>query len=160
MTVEERIEKLEQKLSRAQIVNRVLFVAGIGLLLVTWFFASGTSTAQNKMQDVIYAKSLILHDENSKPRIILGSTNGETRLHLFDENGIIRAGLAITNNGVGLILHDENSIPRINLCALNNGSGLTLSDKNGNPLVMLSVAKDVPGLLLIDENNKPIWQAP
>ena len=111
MTVEERLEKLEQKLSHAQIVNRVLIVAGIGILLVMWLFASGASTAQNIVHDEILAKKFVVVDENGMPCIGLGASDIGRVLGLFDENGKPRILMSAANDGSMLALIDENGKP-------------------------------------------------
>jgi len=87
MTIEERIEGLEVKLARARLINRLLAVLGIGVLLVIWFFSSGTPTAQEKFMDEVRAKRFVLVDENGKTRAGFSVFNEGTLLLLNDKDG-------------------------------------------------------------------------
>ncbi|MFC1528727.1 hypothetical protein ACFL5B_02335 [Candidatus Latescibacterota bacterium] len=167
MTIEERFEKLEHKLARAQFINRLLAVLGIGVFLGMWFFAPGTLTAQNKVQDEVRAKKFVLEDENGKiragltvteygPTLVMSDDNSklrawlsvnkdESRFTLYDENGKRRTMLATTGDCASFTLFDENDMHRVGLSVNEYGPGLALSDENGKRRVMLLGSKDRTG---------------
>ena len=112
MTIEERFEKLELKLARARLINRMLGVLGIGIFLVIWLFASNTPTAQeNDIFHEIHAKAFVLKDENGFNRAILTMVGNGPTLELYDENGTVRAELSVVENAPYLGLFDENFKP-------------------------------------------------
>ncbi len=134
MTIEERFDKLELKLTRARFINRMLVVLGVGVLLVLWFFASGTLTDQDKVIDEVRTKSLTLVDDSGKPWASMGGDYGRVLL-FFGENGNPRTWLSTTPV---MLMFDENRKPRIRL----------------------SVEEDGPSLLLYNEDGSVIWEAP
>ena len=94
MTTEDRLEKLERELSRANRRNRCL-LAVVGLAVVglglAWAWNKTTATAQGQgaaaAPKVIRAKEFILQDANGKLRAVLSVEKGEPGLHLYDEKG-------------------------------------------------------------------------
>ena len=109
MTIEERVEKLESKLSFTRFINQLLAILGIGVFLVICFFPSGTPTAQeNGVFHEIHAKAFVLKDENGLNRAILTMLGDGPTLELYDENGTVRAELSVIENSPYLGLFDEN----------------------------------------------------
>ena len=109
MTTEERLEKLERKLSRIQAINRLLTVLGIGVVLVIWFFASGTPIAQeNGVYHEIHAKAFVLKDDNGLNRAILTMSGDCPVLYMFDEIGTALVELSACENTPYLGLFDKN----------------------------------------------------
>ena len=109
MTIEERLDKLEQKLARAQFINRLLAVLGIGVLLMMWLFASGTPTAQEKVLDEVKVQQFIVVHDNGNNRAILAATELGPGLALADKNGTLRAGLTVSDDGPILSLFDQET---------------------------------------------------
>ena len=108
MTIEERLEKLELKLARAQFINRLLVVLGIGVFLVLWFFSSKIPTAQEKVMDEVRTKRFIVVDDNGIQRVFLGVIEDVPGLAMFDENGNYHVDLIVTEDGPRMALSDEN----------------------------------------------------
>lgn len=109
MTIEERVEKLELKLTRARFINHLLAVLGIGVFLLVWVFASGTPTAQeNGVFHEIHAEAFVLKDENGLNRAILTMSGDCPVLYMFDEIGTALVELSACENTPYLGLFDEN----------------------------------------------------
>ncbi len=132
MTTEERFEKLEQKLARARIINRLFILFGIGVLLVMWFFAT-----QGKVIDEVRAKQFTLVDENGNPWASMGGKYGQS-LFFNDKNGNLRIWLSTHGTGPVVLMFDENKHPRVDLRV----------DKDGQP-----------SLSMLDNNYSVIWKA-
>lgn len=137
MTTEERLDKLEQELARANRRNRwlmtVVGLAIVGLALAgTWTPTTGVVQAEaaGTTPKVIRANEFIVEDENGRTRAKLGMTDAP-RLALFDENGKERATLRLERNVPSVLLFDENSKNRVQLCTDEDGAGVFLRDENG-----------------------------
>jgi len=114
MTIDERLENMEQELGHAKcrtrwLMGMVLLLTGVlvvpAVLDMTafWVRAQGAGTVQE-----IRANKFVLVDENGKPRAELAMDKGRPLLVLWDENGKPRAGLVVTKLGPSLELNDEN----------------------------------------------------
>ena len=109
MTIEERVEKLEQKLTHARLINRLLSVMGIVIFIVIWFFSSGIPIAQeNGVYHEVHAKAFVLKDENGLNRAILTMSGDCPVLYMFDENGTSLIELSACKNTPYLGMFDEN----------------------------------------------------
>jgi hypothetical protein len=161
MTTEERLEKLERELARANRRNRWLLasvvLAIVGLSLAwTWPKTIAIALAQGAeaAPKVIRANEFILEDVNRKPRAGLAVDKDGANLSLYDENGEPRASLGATKDGAKLSLYDENGKGGVMLGATKDGADLSLYDENRKPRAILSVPKDGARLSLYDENGK------
>ena len=130
MTIEERLEKLEQELARAKRRNRHLLVfalvaAGVAVLAAAWIGTPGKVLAENgaKAPNVVRANGFILEDADGKSRATLVASKDGPALRLFDENGKVRATLTALKDGPGLCLFDENGKFRATLGALKDDAG-------------------------------------
>ncbi|MFC1485469.1 hypothetical protein ACFL55_00400 [Candidatus Latescibacterota bacterium] len=139
MTIEERLEYLEQELASLKEANEVR------------------------------AKKFVLEDDNGEIRALLGFFDGSTGLAFYDENGIPRIGLGIETglffadeeNDVHLMLGPaskpylqlsaENA--EINLFMSSVGSHLEFKDEKGVSRVILGKLGVQPTLFLYDEND-------
>jgi hypothetical protein len=107
MTVEQRIEKLEQEVERLSAVRVVeatsLRLVGIPML--------GLSDEQGKPRAVLALNEdgtgLVMSDEQGRPRTILALGASGSMLTLRDEHGEVRAGIALTKSGPRLAIYDE-----------------------------------------------------
>jgi len=160
MTIEERVEKLELKLDRARFINLLLGAIGIGVLLVLWFFASGTPTAQEKVMDEVLVKQFIVVNDNGIKRAFLELEEDVPGLALFDENGTYRADLLVNDEGPKLTLFNENGNRQALLAVTESGTSLSLCDEKGKSRAGLGVFKDGPILFLFDETGSVLWQVP
>jgi len=109
MTIEERFEKLEMKLARARVINRMLVVFGVGLFLVLSFLEPGTPTAQESaIYREVHASAFVLFDENGFVRANLTMVGDGPTLELYDEIGTVRAELSVLGNAPYVGLFDKN----------------------------------------------------
>ncbi len=115
------------------------------------------------------AMGLQIHEENKKPRVILGVVNDRPILHLADENGRTRAELIVLSNDTpALSFYDYDSgrdVGRKFLAWLGvsrHGSvTLALVDRKEQSEAQLSVPDGgLPRLHFIDKEGKVIWRAP
>ena len=111
MTTEERLEKMERELARANRRTRWL-LAGVVLAIVglslAWTWTKTTAIAQAQglgtTTKVIRANEFILEDENHKPRASLAVDKDGANLSLYDENRKPRGMLSVNKGGAGLRL--------------------------------------------------------
>lgn len=165
MTIEERLEKLEEELSRAKRRNRCLLVALVlcfGLSGVAWFFVPRASFAQDPADapSEVYAHRFVLVDDNSRHRaeLTMGTGNlgsSKVSLVLFDEQRKARAELGLDRMGPQLSLSDENGATRASLNSYPGvGAFLSLGDKKGNERTTLWSEEDCSRLVLRDEKKQ------
>jgi len=115
MTTEERLEKLERELTRANRCNRWLLagvVLAAGLLALAWTWTQSTAVAQAQGAEtapkVIRANKLVIEDEKGKIRVILSVNKDGASLALDDENGKTRASLNVYKDRPSLTLSDAD----------------------------------------------------
>ena len=182
MTVEERVEKLENALARAKRRSRMLLagvlVAGAVGVIVASLAGIPAEAAPDKggVHKVVRAEKFEVVDQKGKTRAILAAYKPGPALMLYDEDGKERAGLAVGDNGPRLVFWDEKGKARTGLVAQKGGPALELYDakgtlragmalEKGEPAVMLydakgtlragmAAIKDGPGLALWDEKRK------
>lgn len=128
MTTEERLEKLEQKLSRVRRRNRWLFGTVILCLGIGLAFCAFRPAA---VQRDILANQFILVDAYGKLRASLTVRAEGPMLALYDEKGDLRAGLAVDAEGPGLALLDEKGEGRASLAVRAEEPALALYDEKG-----------------------------
>jgi len=172
MTIEQRVEKLEQELTetkaqaaRAKRRNRCLLAAGglcLAIGLVAWAFGAGELLAQPAAPTAkeVRAKRFVVEDANGKSRAMLTVNKDDPGLALLDKNGKPRATLIVGKRGAGLVLWNKNGKSGVMLSLSNDQPALMLSDAKGKTRAALNVNKDGAGLLLIDAKGKIIWGAP
>ncbi|MCD6218084.1 hypothetical protein J7L05_09535 [bacterium] len=112
MTVEERIERLEKML--------------------------GASSGQADIKDEIWAKKLVITDEDE----------------------VIRAMLTVVDDEPGLVIFGKDGNPRVMLTDYEGEPSLTLRDNNGEVRAKLCIFKDEPGLSLRNKNGEIIFNLP
>jgi hypothetical protein len=157
MTIEERLEELERKVTRAQFVNRMLVILSIVVVLAIWFFTSCSLTAKKIVLDEIRAKQFIVVDKNGKIRAKLCMLNDSPSLYLTDENGKKRFELNVFDIvGPSLSLCDKKEKARIFMGVGDDNSMtcLRLIDENRNDRLSLTLLNAEPSLELRDENHK------
>ena len=161
MTIEERLEKMEKKLRRSN-----MLLVGVVLLAVLAITLGAASHKQ-----VIAASAFNLVDENGKIRAALGMRNEVPGVRLFDENGRTRASLAADNNGASLALIDENNNPRACLVVFKDGPGLMLFDVDKKLRAILgrtriakpngeAISFPESSVLLFGADGTMLWGAP
>jgi hypothetical protein len=106
MTIEERLEKLEQELALLK-------------------------KASAPRSRAISANTFLVVDQKGKTRGALTMIEDRVGLVLFDTNGKPRVRLAVRKEGPMLRLQDENGNPRAMLTVFKNGPGLQLMDEKG-----------------------------
>lgn len=154
MTTEERLEKLEQELSRAKrrsrwLLGAVLLMAGglvvPGVLEMTAFQgrAQGARMAQE-----MRANKFVLVDENGKLHAELAMYKGSPILLLWDGNGTPRAALVVSEHGPSLMLNDEKGNPRF---VAGTTSTVTPDGK--------TIPYPESSLILFGPDGKAIWSA-
>jgi len=157
MTTEERLEKLENELSRVKRRNRWLLMGAglcLGIGLAAWAFGPGAALAQPAVAvpKEVRANSFVLEDANGKNRAALVvSKSGVAVLCLIDENGKARAALSGDVNGPGLRLFDEKGMCRSMLYVDMEGAWLDLRDEKGAPRATLYSDAKGPALILSEE---------
>jgi hypothetical protein len=163
MITEERLEKLERGLNRANRRNH-WFLVGMGLCLlivvVVCVFGLPAMTAQaaGAAPKEIRATNFILEDADGKTRAGLVMSEDGPVLRLNDEKGNMRAALYV-HDKAGLSLFDENGKTRAFLGVVQNVPIMFLYDETGNARAQLFFSdKTGPGLFLFDEkhNRLPI----
>lgn len=176
MTIEERLEKLEKELNRANRRNCRL-LAGMTLCLALaafpWIFTPQTLLAQYSVQrpKVIRAAGFVVEDEAGKARATLTVSNEGSLLGLSDEQGNIRAMLRVDKDGPLLELRDEKSKPRAQQRVNKEGPELSLRDEHYRIRATLgaTTVTTVDGkqtswpessLLLFGPDGKICWQTP
>jgi hypothetical protein len=163
MTIENRLEILEAELSRAKRWNRLLMIAAL-LSVVVMAAGIGRVTTTESVggnENAIKANAFLVVDKNGKLRATLAMDKDGPSLILADENEKPRAILAMYKKfGPTLGLRDENGELRAALAVHNVGPLLNLSDENGKPRIVMSVHKTGPLSWITDENGNSVWQAP
>jgi hypothetical protein len=160
MTIEERLESIERRLSAAKLRNRYLLI-GLAALAVGWVSMSTTGTIQAQTsENTVRAEKFELVDSQGNVRAALTETDAGPLLYLSDENGNVRVALNATDAGPGLNLWDKNEKLRVALTVLGSGTGLALSDENEKLRASLGFSDSGSWLVLKDENGRPIWSAP
>ena len=131
MTIEERLEKLEEEVSR-----------------LTALVGEGAAKE-------VRARKFVLEDENGGTCAMLGVAEDSPGLVLYDEDGKRRVVLSVSaaDNAPVLVLLDENGKARVQMTAVGDGPNLTLSDGNGKPRAGFNVSDNMPSLVLLDENG-------
>ncbi|GAH07824.1 unnamed protein product [marine sediment metagenome] len=171
MTIEERLEQVENTLARVKRRNRwlvlvILLAAGVWVVFVG---LTGDIEAQMGGEDgkTIRADSFVLVDETGKTRARLAVSKNGPSLSLYDEKGMPRVGLSMFKDGPMLNLFDEKGImPLAGLGVSKDGPKLFLCDEKGETRARVAVFKSGPGLslrpgmVLLDERGKLIWSAP
>jgi len=159
MTIEERLENMEQEMGRVKRRNRWLLGA-ILLLLGGFVFAGLSKTTVKPAQaqitgtpEEIRTKRILIEDENGNVRARLLAIKEGPSLSLWDENGKPRASLHLIKDGPSLMLLNENGKPGASLNLYKDNRFLTLYDENGKPRVSLSAYKIGSDLMLYDENS-------
>lgn len=171
MTIEERLEKLEKELARAENdltcatrargaakAGRFLAVS-LAVLLLAWVvagaFAPATARAQVPGGKVLRASAFLLEDEKGNARGALMVTKYGPALTLSDEKGPVRVWLGVIKSGVGLSLYDEKGHPRAALSLGRGEPALVLYNEKGKMRTALGGGKDGPGLVLYNKKGKP-----
>ncbi|OGV68097.1 MAG: hypothetical protein A2283_18845 [Lentisphaerae bacterium RIFOXYA12_FULL_48_11] len=126
MTIEERLQKLEQKVDA--------IIAG-------------------DPKDEIRTKVIRLVDDFGKVRAILGAGAGEPSLSMSDKNGNICAMFGVEAESAMLALTNADGKARATLCVTENMPALQLNDTNGTARAALHLCNDAPMLNLYDENR-------
>lgn len=161
MTTEERLEKLERELKRANRRNRWL-LAGvslcIGVVVVVWVFglAAMTARAAGGAVKQVRATEFILEDENGMPLASLTVIKGFPTLLMRDKTDNIVVSLSIAQAGPGLVLHNKKDKSSVAL-AVNYGEpllGLSVGDDDSKGRVALAFINGKPTLTLVDMNGK------
>ena len=132
MTIEERLEALENLVQQAGIVDKD-----------------------------IRANRFVLEDKNGNRRAELSVDKGMVNLGLHEENRKLRLLLAVDKLGPCLCLYDEKEHCRAFLRVWRDGPSLELCNEKYKKLVGITATKEEgPLVLLCDEYGKPIWAAP
>ena len=143
MTVEQRLEKLEQELATTKRRYRRLLTGGLATVSVIIALLSlMAQTRPSKVQQEVRAREFTLVNERGDIRAVLGEIDGEPGLGLFDSNGQIRVLLNMT---------ESTSRGR---------SMISLFDSRGKIRTLLSVTGDEPGLSLYDSREGLFWNTP
>ena len=175
MSIEERLEKLEAELARANRRNRwllaVVVLGAVGLPVVGLALVRrrtenppiGQAPGAGNPMKIVRANKFILEDEKGKLRAWLVVTKDGSALGLFDGNGRYRAELYASNGegGPALTLCDETGKPSAKLGATKDGPALALFDEKGTTRAGLyAFYDDGPGLRLWDAKGERVWGAP
>lgn len=159
MTIEERMARPERELAGARRTSRLLVVLLAGAMLWTWVFASGTLTAQDRVQDEVRARQFILDDGNGITRAALSMQRNEPVLALYDENNHGNLQLLLHNGVPAMNLYDAQGMRRAVLEVDEEGPYLGMSDgvlKSGMPVLGLSGVHSAPRTMLAVEKEGPV----
>jgi hypothetical protein len=153
MTIDERIEKLEQGLTRARRTNAGLLII---LCLGVAAMISGAAVEEKKTEvaKMIRAQKIMLEDEKGRPRLFLNGTGEEPGLSLADETGVVRANLLMFMEEPSLVLRDNKGMKRLQAGLTGEGPRIWLNDEKGNTRLSQVVEKEGSGLLVFDDNDK------
>jgi hypothetical protein len=147
---EKRIERIENELKRARMMNRSLFALVIGTLAL---IGLGAATEPEKPAEV-RAKKIILEDGGGKERGVLAVSDKSVELKLLGADGKSRAVLYADDTGEGLCLSGADGKERIRMRTRGNMAHLVFSDASEKQRVQLEMSDDQPGLILSDANGK------
>ena len=164
MNMEERLERLESKLTHANRLNRWL-LAGTVLAVVVlaagvWIaFAEHGTAAETVEQTIgeladlgvarrrmIRASRFVLMDKKGKERATLAMYQGDPRLTFMDPSGITRAWLAVRHGGPSLVFMDPEGEVRTFLAMREGQPSLFFKGENGLGGIWLQVKDDGPVL--------------
>ena len=163
MTIQERLEEVENKVARVNrrgrwLLAAIVLAAGmwtafVGLDIVT---PNAIAAAQGRDQKTIRAKAFILVDRDGKRRGSLQVVKGGTMLALCDTNGKTRASLGVTAEGPAVKLyHEKGKLPfRVALGVLKDGAVLNLRGEKGEIRASLAVVKGEARLILGNGKDK------
>jgi hypothetical protein len=180
MTVEERVEKLEQELAETKrelaegkrlgtgdnqiqrLEKRVRVTAALACGLALLSFAvllAGAQTAPN----VVEAQKFVLKDESGRIRAELLSQGGGPSLVYYDREGNRRANFSAADDGSAW-LHftdkDKNSVFAIVVGATGVGH-MHLACPDGQIRFLLSLTNELlPTMTLRDQKGNLLWEAP
>jgi len=161
MTIEERLEKIEKKVKRNNLI----------LLAVVLLAVLAMTVGANSHKKVIEASAFNLIDENGKIRARLCMLKEGPVLRLYDEYENPRAAMGVAKEGPVLSLADEKGEVRAGLNASKRGPALGLYDENGKIRAILGrnkvttpdgkvISYPESSLLMFDPNERVIWVAP
>ena len=136
MTIEERLEQVENMLARAKRRNRWLVVV-IVLAAGVWVALAGVigeaeGQIGGQVRKTIFANAFVLMDERDR----------------------VRATLKMIAGGPSLTLADKKGTPSVRLDLNKDGASLCLSDKKGRPLALLATNEQGTGLTFYDDKGK------
>lgn len=166
----ERLENLEKKYNSL----KYFFGFCVLLFLLTLFFAFKN---QDRQDEIIKAKGIIIVDSKGNPRIIMGAPikniNGRKRtdeltgISYLDENGIDRVTFGKEPNpmtsqgikerrvgGAGILIHDAQGIERGGYGVLDDETALlTLDWPKTGEAIAISSGKDFSGIGLFHKSK-------
>lgn len=179
MTIDERLEKLETKLIRAnRSYFRLLFVLALCGGIAVFAGILRSARYASRVREEFRTQRLVLEDKDGKLRGVLCMTSGaglmlcdqrgtpriqldagDARLTLFDEKGGIRAFLQQTEETVGLELFGKdfspltNNSPCLEMQVEDSGAALRLFGENFKPRAALSSSKEGAVIALMDDGG-------
>ncbi len=151
MTIEERIEALENELHRARRYNRWLVVV---LLVGIGGAAAGLGRLSGVGENVVRATRFVVEDENGKDCAMFYVSENGPALTMLDENRNYRVMLTVVKEGPALAMLDESGKNCVMMYGSTSGSTLKMSHKNGKARVTLGTLDTGPCLTMADKNGK------
>lgn len=172
MTVEERLERLEQQNRRIKVAASVLVVALCAVALLAGPLLHNQASAQAASAPrVVEANEFRLMDDNGKVRAKLCMDRDGPSLDFFNENRKTGASLSVGRVGPLLALYDKSGDIRLGLEVGLDGPVLGLYDEDFRRRAAFGVHRvttpskkiityPASSLLLFDAESKVIWKAP
>ncbi len=143
-SVEHRLAQLERSLCRTRRRSNALLVLVAALVTLAL-------TDKPVPPDTVVAKSIHLHDDRGKLRILINARAG---VSLLDEEGRPRAVLSVDRSGPGLALYGESSQVGTTLNVDSAGPTLAMRDNRGRTRAMLTAIDQGPALILSDSEGR------
>lgn len=162
MTTEERLQNLEQELSRVRRRNRWLSGAVmlcLGISLAFWAFRPPAATAQDgtnwwEKAPIVELPVATVEPASAQPSDGVLKEVRANKFVLVDDDGKMLAQLGVDVFGPTLSLSDKNDKVRAWLGVDEDGPLLQLSDDKGKVRALLGADEDVSGLSLFDDKGK------
>ncbi len=122
MTIEQRLDGLEQELNRVKRRNTWLLVA-FGLAMSVAFIEHSTTAQAQGQVGVIRAKAFVLEDAKGHGRAMLAVLQDEPVLNFYDEKGLERVRMRTTSSGSELLLFDDKGSSPLVQLDVTSGNG-------------------------------------
>jgi len=159
LTVEQRVEELEQELHRTNRRIRFLSVglaSCFGIGLTAWILRPHAVLAQNSTPPStreVRANRFVLEDEKGRARAELQMHDDGPRLAMIDKTGVVRLALHAGENGVGLGLFNEKGRGVAGLAITKDATGLSIMDREGKTRAALLLEKNRSQALMLNDGR-------
>ena len=150
ITLNERMEKLEQQNRRLKNYMLLLLFALMGLALVG--AKSGPNDGQFRQ---IVAQKITIANDAGKEVMYIGTSDEGTGLNILNKTGekVLSLGINADERGTGMMVADKEGLPRFGFGMDDGLPSLAITDKNGKKILALGGDDRGYGLVIMDENE-------